>query len=722
MKTNQTIKRTMTLSWMLTAMMMLLTALPMQAAEYGIKIDGQAVTDENKADLTTLGVTVLSLGVPGKASYDSDTKTLTLKYASITGTGNNPALEIDQDELTIVVIGYNDITSTSGYGMLISGTSSHVTLVGSGQLCVSGTNGVFIGQPNYYDPQTTKLTVQGPSLIVWGNTQGPGSETGFGIRGAGPGFESGELELLYGTIQAKGSNDGTNYYASLSYLHAFTYGDNAVIQSPDNALLTPQGVAPSTWEGYDFYKEVVIGASRTIAETPLSIQAWDKTSTVTIKNPNKLSIGLSMNGSNTEWKNDAEITVQIPGYEELALYGNNKSYCPTGKESEATNINFDNNCVVYGNIMSLIQSEGFSTLTVLEGHSTFKCLFKNNDWLNIDSKQPLLLPALQLTPECYMQMFQDCGSLREAPDLPATTLKPSCYDHMFYSCLNLQNTPELLAQKLETKCYNNMFRDCWSVSYIRCMATDISADQCTTDWLAEVSTDGTFCKSASFGGWPTGVSGIPAGWTTEERALDAFDVSFSTDHIDVVFGEDFQKPWLNDPYNLDLTYTSSNPAVATVNAETGDLTIIGIGRTTIMASYGGDANHLPCHISYTVRVTSNGETPKLAFDREGIVASPDKPVPAVALTITDGLTAYYSIDNPSVAIVDVTTGTVTPRGTGVATVTATTDGNTEYKGATAKYYLMVLTNGERVLHDANNDGNVTITDAVSVVDYILNDK
>ena len=49
----------MAVGFMLTAMT-LLTALTAQAAEYGIKFDGQSVTDENKNDLTTSITSIMS--------------------------------------------------------------------------------------------------------------------------------------------------------------------------------------------------------------------------------------------------------------------------------------------------------------------------------------------------------------------------------------------------------------------------------------------------------------------------------------------------------------------------------------------------------------------------------------------------------------------------------------------------------------------------------------
>ena len=84
-------------------------------------------------------------------------------------------------------------------------------------------------------------------------------------------------------------------------------------------------------------------------------------------------------------------------------------------------------------------------------------------------------------------MFQGCTSLTTAPELPATTLVSSCYQRMFINCINL--------------------------NYIKMLATDISATNCLYYWVYNVSGTGTFVKNPAMTSLPTGISGIPSGWT-----------------------------------------------------------------------------------------------------------------------------------------------------------------------------------------------------------------
>lgn len=129
------------------------------------------------------------------------------------------------------------------------------------------------------------------------------------------------------------------------------------------------------------------------------------------------------------------------------------------------------------------------------------------------------LPATTLARNCYEQMFQYCTSITTAPTLPATTLVDYCYNNMFFNCSSLTISPVLPAETLVSKCYYQMFRNCTNLKSVKCLATDISATDCTTNWLDNVSGTGTFTKASSMTSWPTNgpdtKTGIPSGWTVQ---------------------------------------------------------------------------------------------------------------------------------------------------------------------------------------------------------------
>ena len=140
---------------------------------------------------------------------------------------------------------------------------------------------------------------------------------------------------------------------------------------------------------------------------------------------------------------------------------------------------------VEGNIMSLVTEEDFASETII-WPSGFKSFFSG--FTNLISAENLVMPT-DLAESCYANMFEGCTSLIKAPVLPATTLAKECYASMFSGCTSL--------------------------NYVKCSATDISAQDCTSDWLKDVSPTGTFIKASTMNDWPTGASGIPTGWTVE---------------------------------------------------------------------------------------------------------------------------------------------------------------------------------------------------------------
>ena len=122
------------------------------------------------------------------------------------------------------------------------------------------------------------------------------------------------------------------------------------------------------------------------------------------------------------------------------------------------------------------------------------------------------LPATTLALYCYYGMFSGCKKLTTAPELPATTLADYCYIGMFYGCTSLTTAPALPATTLVDGCYYGMFQNCSSLNSITVYADDISASNCTTDWLSGVASSGTF-RNLGSATYSRDVSGIPTGWT-----------------------------------------------------------------------------------------------------------------------------------------------------------------------------------------------------------------
>ena len=142
------------------------------------------------------------------------------------------------------------------------------------------------------------------------------------------------------------------------------------------------------------------------------------------------------------------------------------------------------------------------------GESCYKYMFRDCTSLTTAPT----LPATSLAQSCYANMFQGCTSLTTAPILSATTLQPQCYEYMFSGCTSLTTAPELPATTLAQRCYYSMFQGCTSLNYIKCLATHISALDCTNLWVDGVAASGTFIRAEGMRSWKGGTSGIPRGW------------------------------------------------------------------------------------------------------------------------------------------------------------------------------------------------------------------
>lgn len=123
-----------------------------------------------------------------------------------------------------------------------------------------------------------------------------------------------------------------------------------------------------------------------------------------------------------------------------------------------------------------------------------------------------VLSATSFDNACYQYMYSGCTALQVAPELPATRLANFCYQSMFQDCTVLTAAPELPATSLSAYCYQDMFNGCSSISYIKMLCTSVGNNSLTR-WVNGVAASGTFVKNAAMTTLPSGVNGIPDGWT-----------------------------------------------------------------------------------------------------------------------------------------------------------------------------------------------------------------
>ena len=171
---------------------------------------------------------------------------------------------------------------------------------------------------------------------------------------------------------------------------------------------------------------------------------------------------------------------------------------------------------IFGNVMSLLKGkDGFADADALEAKNTFYGLFAGAEKLVNDADRQLVLPATTLQEGCYQDMFNGCKGIEKAPELPAPTLEKNCYQEMFYDCSKLNS--------------------------VKCLATDISAENSTKDWLSKAGTEATGEKVIE-----TAVpmplnseDGVPAGWTEDVTApidLSTLAADYEAQDGDVLTG------------------------------------------------------------------------------------------------------------------------------------------------------------------------------------------
>lgn len=152
---------------------------------YGIYIADKPVTTLNYKDLTSI------YGVSGSASYDPDTKTLTLDNATIerNSTDGTGIVNKTVSDFTVKLIGNNTVTADLA-SMVLNQTS---TITGDGSLHLTSKR--FCG----LDMEGASVTINNTSLFVKG---------GYGIAGY-IGAKSEVLTVRNSYVEAEGSGSGS---------------------------------------------------------------------------------------------------------------------------------------------------------------------------------------------------------------------------------------------------------------------------------------------------------------------------------------------------------------------------------------------------------------------------------------------------------------------------------------------------------------------------------
>ena len=327
---------------------------------------------------------------------------------------------------------------------------------------------------------------------------------------------------------------------------------------------------------------------------------------------------------------------------------------------------------IFGNVTSLLKGkDNLESATTIEANNAFYGLFAAADKLVNNDERLLVLPATTLTEGCYQDMFNGCKGIEKAPELPAPKLEKNCYQEMFYDCAKL--------------------------NHVKCLATDISAENCTKDWLGKAGTEATGEKvlETLVPMTPNSDDGVPTSWTAQtDGATAVTSVALDKTELVLIVGDaavQLKATVLpEDATDKTVTWSSDKTSVATVDA-TGNVTAVAEGEATITAKAGDKT--ATCTVTVTaatVAVTS------VALDKTELVLIVGDAAAQLKATVlpedaTDK-TVTWSSDKTSVATVDAT-GNVTAVAEGEATITAKAGDKTATCKVTVKVAALEKANG-----------------------------
>lgn len=226
----------------------------------------------------------------------------------------------------------------------------------------------------------------------------------------------------------------------------------------------------------------------------------------------------------------------------------------------------------------------------------------------------------------------------------------------------------------------------------------------SADGTVSIKSEGETTIKASFAGNDSYEAAEVSYKLTVKKDSDT-GLAFSTSETTATMGKAFTPPTLSNPHQLAVTFSSSNTGVATVD-NSGRVSLVGAGTTTIKAAFAGNDTYSAAEAAYTLTVSKNKDN-GLAFSEDKALATIDEPFTPPTLTNPNQLTVSYSSSDTNVATVG-DQGQVTLIGPGVTTITADFAGDNIYERAAVSYELTVKKNyglwiGDTQVNSLNQD-------------------
>ncbi len=163
----------------------------------------------------------------------------------------------------------------------------------------------------------------------------------------------------------------------------------------------------------------------------------------------------------------------------------------------------------------------------------------------------------------------------------------------------------------------------------------------------------------------------------------------------ITFGDSFTEPTLTkEPSDAPVSYSvETSPAdIATIDASSGKLNIIGAGTITVTATVSDVTTYRPCDESYTL-VVNKVTTTIAAFTESEVKVAVNGTVTKTTTINPNTLSIVYTTSDSSIASINASTGEVTGKKDGTVTISATFAGNNNYKAATPQTYSLKVGTG-----------------------------
>ncbi len=191
----------------------------------------------------------------------------------------------------------------------------------------------------------------------------------------------------------------------------------------------------------------------------------------------------------------------------------------------------------------------------------------------------------------------------------------------------------------------------------------------------------------------------------EGSNLASAGLAWPSTEYSATMGSTFTSPTLTNPYNLGITYSSSNTGVATI-ASDGTVTLVSAGSTTITAESAATDTYAAGSAYYTLTVSKAASG--LAWSASSYTATFGEDNSFPTLTNGNQLDVTYASSDESVATI-ASDGTVTLVAAGTTGISATYAGDDVYASTTVTYTLKV-SKGTATVSWSASSCTVSLTD------------